>query len=201
MKVVLPRSVLALSQLASTGNLRFATDNVLLTASGGNHRCEATNGKILGIINGIAEGDASLLINARKLAEIKKVLDKNDEKIIIEAENGSFKAIGGNTHGAAMPTRSAIAGEYDTVRVGDSTEGQRWPNTNSVLPKTSPVASCKVDPLLLIDLFKAAAAVDGRKQPIITIHFYADGQPLSVSTSNEESTQFFDGMFCPLSSK
>ena len=187
-KVVIPKSVLALAELAAKESTnRFgATTAIKLTAQNGRHRCEATNGRILGIMNGVTDKDCfgEVLVPAVSVPGIKKMLNK-DTTLTIIGDKDVFQA---NT---------------PTAMISGQTVDGRWPATDQVLPQGAPRFSIKVDPALLITLLKCAMAINegepGLKEgTTVKMHFYAPNKPFVVTARANDGTTFFDGIIVPL---
>lgn len=202
MKAILPKAVLALSQLAANESQnRFgATQCVLLTAKDGNFRAEATNGRYLGILNGYAEGECDMLIDAKKFAEIKKVMDKEADRIVFETKGQTFTA-GGikpffHTNGdiTGLEPISKIGGEFH--QTGD--DGYRWPNTNQVIPSGKVACTFRIDPRMLIEVLRCAMAVDQSDAPSVTFTIFRQDKPIAISARNEEGSQYGDFIVVPL---
>ena len=212
-KCTLPRSVIALSKLAASEHqVRFgATANVKISASSGNFRAEATNGRLFGIINGYAEGEIDILIDAKKMAEIQKVLAKEHDRIVIETQHDdepgsrpTFTA-GGIKPQVVKPDGpvpdpdplSKIGGEYPLPE-----EAGRWPNTNQVIPSGKVACRFMVDAHYLIDLLNVAIKVHGGDCVPVTFTVFQDSgvhkKPICLTACNEEKTQVYDAVLVPL---
>jgi hypothetical protein len=207
MKAILPKSILALSQLsASQSSGRMSMTNVLVKAHEGNFRAEATNGRLLGIINGYAEGECDILIDARKFAEIKKVMDRTADRIILETKDATFTAggippakFGADGREIVPEPLSKIGGEFH--KRGD--DGYRWPNTDQVIPSGKVACTFKIDAKFLVDVLRCAQAVNEGDCCSVTFTVFKDRtpgcpQPIAVSTMNEDGTQCFDAVIVPL---
>lgn len=225
MKAIVPRSVLALTALTSNeGQVRFgATTCVKVTASGGNFRAEATNGRLLGILNGYAEGECDMLIDAAKFAEIKKILRKEDDRIVFETRNeigedeehGEYVRARHFTAGGIKPNFhpngeitglepiSKIGGEYHQA----DENGYRWPNTDGVIPSGKVACQFLIDPKMLIEVLRVAQSVaNGEAIAVKFTVFRKPGRsekelidiPIAISCQNDAGSEYFDGIIVPL---
>lgn len=191
MKVTIPKSVLTLADLcAKDANRWSATSHVRVKASNGRHRCEATNGRVLGIINGFTDLDAvgDILLPSEAIPAIKKMLARDDSVILIETEGTKFSAFGAS---------SMFKGEFAET----NSDGMRWPNTDAVLPTGRPRISIMVDAGYLIQLLKCALSIkkDGDESGnTVTLHFYDPLKPFAITARNQDGTLFFDGVAVPL---
>lgn len=208
MKAILPKSVLALTPLAAETNTRHgSTTGVLLTASGGNCRCEATNGRLLGIIHGYAEGDIDIVIDAKKIAEIKKVMGKEDTSLVIDVDESRFSAGGININKYA---NGPVPTPFEDIRPTSTIGGEcmlrpdiRWPNTNQVIPSGKVACTFKVDAAYLIELLRCAIAVHNGKEacPVTFTVFKDRGEhkvPIALTAKAEDGSAYFDAVLVPL---
>ena len=199
MKATVPKCVIALAELTSEFSRFGSTENVLITSSGGNHRCEATNGRHLVIINGFSgiDDDAAMLIAPDRLKDAKRVLGKADF-IEIESTAPRSMTISPIDYHSKKKTGASIWGEFELLKRESEDEGLRWPLTDNVIPKTRPQAVVDLDAKQLMSVLRAALAVLDGEGTKITLAIHSKTSPITLSCRNDDGTQFFDAILMPL---
>ena len=189
MLTYLHRNLAALADLTGRGRGRFAVDGIRVRESGsGLYRAEATNGKVLAIVQG-TEADADYPALEPPAGEVTETLVPGDDW------RRAFR-LGDRTR----PVGLAAGPDSLALAVGDQTLAtrplaERFPDVDAVLPKQGPLVAVRLDPSLLIPLLKAAAAL-GPDQGVELL-YYGRGKPLGLRARNEGG-QAFDGLLMPL---
>lgn len=209
MKFILPKSVLSLVGVADKikmvkgkivrPNYRFSTELVLLKASGGMHRCEATNGKSMAIITGVAEGEGEILVLARDLKTVRKVvLDKHTDLVFTCDPATKLCTIGGIKPPQREPDNTVTIDYYTDGAPGINGDKVRWPNTQGVLPNDKPTFVVDLDARLLSSLLDVTLAVNDNKPYAHLVFFANQNKPFAIVTNSMDRQQAFNGLMIPL---
>jgi hypothetical protein len=190
-RLYLPRNLAGLAQLAGANSGRTALHAVRVRDPGGGlYRAEATDGRLLAIVQGpipvaaylaldeTPDGGGAEALVARD--DWRRALQLGDRRrpvgLAADAEGGLILAAGDQSL---------------TVRACDG----RYPDTDAVLPRHGPLVAVRLNPTLLGGLLKLAATLnpDGG----VDLLFFGPGKPLGLMTRND-SGQTFDALLMPL---
>lgn len=210
MKMILPKSVLDLHCLATKPSkskrqtpVRYGTLYVLLKAAGGMCRCEATCGKKMGIISGVADGDGEMFILASDLKSIKRIVKAKHTHVVFDAnEAAKTCAIGGIAYVPGLLAQDVLPEQtmsckYYLAKDRDGVDSIHWPKTQTVIPTAAPVYSVCLRADLLADLLQVAQAVNPGS-PHVLCQFFDANQPCSISVQSDDKQQAFDGLMIPI---
>jgi hypothetical protein len=186
MPVFLPKNLAALANVTARDAGRYAANALRVLDLGGAYRVEATDGKRLAVVRGPAKEESyPALPNAG-----------TGELLVGSADWRAGFRLGGKQR----PVGLAAEGDKLTLAVGEqavtgTAPGGRFPDFAGVLPRRPAPLSFRIDPLLLIGLLQAAAALD----PVngVGVLFYGADKPVGLIAHNDAG-QFFDGLLMPL---
>lgn len=196
----LPRNLAALCKVATREDLKFATTCIhLLDEGNGLYRAEATDGRVLAIIMGPFDAEAIAPAYQRPFEA-----DAVSEVLLPAKEFGKAVSKCKATEGPQgrfqlsdllLLTNGLNVGVcgQDGTMVLHAGSG-RFPNTDMVIPKRSPLLRIPLNPKHLITLLQAAQAVNEDRVEVL---YYKPGLPLGVIAVNEHG-QAFDGLIVPL---
>ncbi len=206
--ILLPPNLAGLVKLAATEEGRYAMQSVMLEITPEGYRAVATNGKVLGLIEGppvgafadypalpglaTATNGASVgLIPSKAWTEGFRMIPKNMAK---------YKPIL-NSLVCILGRHEVSFGATDLERAPTSynrlLEG-RFPDYRQVFPRQDVVVEITVNPLLLIEVLKVAAAIAPADACKVTLSIHTPTVPMLVKTKNAQG-QKFTGLVMPLS--
>lgn len=205
--IFLPKCAAALAALCPTEQGHYALASVRLRETAGNNwRAEATDGKVLAILQGpSAPSDRDLRL-AAELPRPAALL--TDALVPAPALRDAAKA--GDKDGRIAVLLGSpqiqLAAGAGVVRCEPGVG--RFPDCDAVLPKRHAMVSVRIDADYLIDLLRCAAAVAktvDKDKPVVQLHFYADSlhrgdryaSPLGLTTQGAGGL-VFDGLVMPL---
>jgi hypothetical protein len=187
-----PRNVAALGRVAGREHGRFAVSAVhAIDIGDGHYRLEVTDGRRLAVLRGQSE-------RPQGGAALDAGLGGADVLVPLDSWCGAFRAKG--KKGQALPVGLEADGPQfrlfagEKVVTGSAPDG-RFPDVSCVLPKRPALFSFRVDPLLLVELLRAAAAL-GPVNGVGVLYYGAD-KPVGLVASNDAG-QFFDALLMPL---
>jgi DNA polymerase III sliding clamp (beta) subunit (PCNA family) len=155
---------------------------------GGLYRVEATDGRILAVVQGPVpdasyppledrpEGDAEVLLSRDDWQRAFRLGDRRRPVGLSVGQEDVLLAVGDQ----ALTTR-ALDG--------------RFPDVSAVLPRSGALVAVRLNPTLLVELLKVAAAVTAGEG--VDLLFFGRGKPLGLMARND-SGQTFDGLIMPL---
>lgn len=188
MPLFFPKNLAALAGIAPRDVGRCPPALHVLDPGDGCYRVEVTDGKRLAIVCGpcAEEKDSALDPAFRGAAQI----------LIPAADWRTGFRLGGKRRpvGLAADGTTFKLAVGDQAVTGSAPEG-RFPNVDWALPKGRALLGFRIDPLLLIGLLQAAAALDPAGG--VGVLFYGDGKPVGLVARNDAG-QFFDGLLVPL---
>jgi hypothetical protein len=189
MSLYLPRNLVGLAGLAGRDSGLHALAAVRVRDPGnGLYRVEATDGRVLAIVQGPVPDAAYPLVEAA---------DEGPPELLVQLDAWvrAFK-LGDKRR----PVGIGAGGHTLTLAVGDQSltsarmEG-RYPAVDTVLPRHGPLAAVRLSPALLAELLKVAIALE--PEPGVTLLYYGKGQPLGLLAHNAQG-QTFDALLMPL---
>jgi hypothetical protein len=213
--VYFPRNVAKLAKLASTSPGRYALGCVRVQAAGdGTYRVEATDGRVLGVVRGPSldvsypaveeapNGVHEALIPAKDWQDAFRLKSKADaiglamcrveEQIPIpegqRTEDGPECTV--RVHHPCL-----FASDKGQL-VTEAEEG-RYPPTDEVIPKLSPLVSFRLDPTILTRLLDVITALIGDDSRAVTFLYYGKDRVIGLAAHNAQG-QYFDGVIMPL---
>jgi hypothetical protein len=187
--VFLPKNLAALAGVAAKEATRYSANALrVLDPGDGTYRVEVTDGKRLAVVRGPCAHESGPAPNPSPLG-LASVL------VPVAEWKAAFR-MGGKQWPVALSAQGSsfhlAVGEQSVT--GSAPEG-RFPDFASVLPKRpAPFAFC-VDPLLMIGLLQAAAALEPTGG--VGVLFYGPDKPVGLVARNDAG-QFFDGLLMPL---
>jgi hypothetical protein len=190
MAVLIPKNVASLAKLCAKENPRYAVTGVrVIDSHKATYRLEATDGRVLGVIQGSCPGmepephvpENAVIVAKDWLAGCKMATPK--ESVLLTLNTAQDVCTFETGKG------SATAAQLDG----------RFPPVNEAFPKKPAMISVDVDPGLLIRVLEVAKALELER---VTLHFYRlSGGGLSAMlgiSGNNEQGQFYDGLCVPL---
>ncbi len=205
--ILLPPNLAGLVKLAATEEGRYAMEGVMLEITPQGYRAIATNGKVLGVIEG---PPVDAFANYPDLPGLAKATNGATSGIIpSEAWTQGFKMIPKKMakHNPILNSLCCILGANE-VHFGATDldraptsynrllEG-RFPDYRQVFPREDSVVQITVNPLLLIEVLKVAAAVAPADDCKVTLTIHSPKVPMSVKAKNGTG-QSFTGLVMPL---
>ncbi len=203
---LLPKNLGAIASLCADENPRWAVERVQLEINpDGSYRAAATDGRVLGIVEGPAPAPAdeypapAALTSAPNGATTAHISSADWTRAFKGLPKGKIlrhRPALGNVAvvmGAESVTLATTDGQTETVQTVSARDESkpRFPAVRDAVPNGPPVAEVKLDAVLLTELLKCAAAFapdcDGAYRPI-TVQFHGKGKPLTVRTSNNGQT-------------
>ncbi len=205
--ILLPPNLAGLTKLAATEGGRFAMNGVLLEITPEGYRAVATNGKVLGVIEGppvdtfaeypalpglaqAANGATSGIIPSDAWAAGFKMIPKRAVRIN-PILNSLACILGKNEVNFGATDLESAPTSYNRLLEG------RFPDYRQVFPKNDPVVTITVDPRLLIEVLKVAAAVADADNCQVTLSIVTPKVPMRVEAKNGTG-QSFQGLIMPL---
>jgi hypothetical protein len=194
----------ALSNLAAAAeHTRFgATIGIKVKTFDDKLRLEATDGRLLGVVQCYAEDDA------KKCEDVVESMDLDPdgaEEVIINAKDwkNGFKQVPKDTLRGAdsvvmctKDRRATFANMVGRIE-GWQVEG-RFPNVDQVIPQQIPLFKVRVDPKLMIRMMQTCLDFTSDEARGVVIAFYGERQPLGFLVQNADLNQVFDGLLVPL---
>jgi DNA polymerase III sliding clamp (beta) subunit (PCNA family) len=188
MPVFLPKNLAALANVAARDPSRFAVNALRVLDLGGAYRVEATDGKKLAVVRGPCKEESypALDVAFHGAAEV----------LVPVADWKAAHRLGGKER----PVAFATDGTTFQLAVGNqsitgSAPDDRFPDFAAVLPRRPATVSFRVNPGLLVELLRAAAALE----PVngVGVLYYGPDKPVGLIAHNDAG-QFFDGLLMPL---
>jgi hypothetical protein len=198
--IYLPRSAGRLASLAAGDSARYALTCVRVRElPGGQFRVEATDGKALGVLRG-----PSLPSKAdRRAAQALPRPESLALEALLPAASlrKAFKALPKGDRGGGRRLGVLLANPQSLLVVGDGvlpqpTADARFPDFGSVLPARPALVSFRVNPDLLVDLLKVAAAAM-EEGGGVEILYWGAGKPIGLISQGADGVAF-DGLLMPL---
>ncbi len=207
MRVLLHPNIQSLVTLCSKeGESRISsTVSLIVKHDDGAYRVDATNGRVLGIMQG-----------PNDLSKVDEgiVHDPDTDQVLVKAED--WKAIfkTGNAKDGVLIVSGESTGEADakqtelqlirgtTVQKAWSFAGRPFPSDH-VLPKRPPISTIHVNPDILIQVLNVAKKMLNEEINRVVINTYAGSGPgtaglIGVSAVNHVTGQVFDAVLVPL---
>jgi DNA polymerase III sliding clamp (beta) subunit (PCNA family) len=185
----LPRNLAALATVAARDCGRYSLAAVRVKDPGGGlYRAEATDGKVLAIVQGPAPEACYPALEERPDGDAEVLIPRDDWQ-------KAFRL--GDRH---RPVGLAAWGGEITLAVGDQAlttrpvDG-RYPDVDQILPRHGALLAVRLDPGLLAELLKVATAVNPGGG--VDLLFYGRGKPLGLMTRSNGG-QTFDALIMPL---
>lgn len=205
--IFLPKTLSHLIPLTADDNGRFAMSGVrLIELDGGPEvgpcfRVEVTDGRRAVIVRAPCEPHE---LDAHA-ASMLPVLDPAGVQGIVPADHflRAIKAVPKPTYQyeprliVSLGQDEVILATHETVIRTPYLQG-RYPDFEAVLPKKPAPVCFKVNPHLLIELLKAAAACcEDAQAPWVEVLYWSDGAPVGIITRGADGLTF-DGLLMPL---
>jgi DNA polymerase III sliding clamp (beta) subunit (PCNA family) len=195
--IFLPKHTAQVAAICGDEGGRYSLQGVhVLEYEGGHYRVEASDGHYVGIVRGVSEA-------VEPPAGLRDAANGCYDYIVpMEAWNAGFKLCKNPATKKDEPLSLVASADTVTMAVSDCTARAdpvdgRFPDIDGVLPKAPPLFSVEVQPKLLIDLLRVAAAFAGRESPNVRVCFWPKQNLLGVMTRNESQT--FDAVVVCLS--
>lgn len=210
--IILPQCVARLGDLAGDG-ARYAMSGVLIEPpreAGESWRLVATDGRMLGIVQGPPEEDdpekqssqwhsrQALLsaVDVSKVEEAAAVMPINEWEVM--ARLRPSKDNKGQKHLALLVSEKQVVYALGQ-QVGQALTVQgRYPDYRAVLPRKLPLLQVRLGARLLAELCEVAAHVVGDRDAPLIINIYGVNEPIGVMARNEDTGLTFDGLLMPL---
>jgi hypothetical protein len=172
---------------------RFSAGCVRLIDPGnGLYRAEATDGRILAIVQGPSDGIGGTDPNP----DLTEALIPADEWAAGLALDKKAKQVLVGSVGDDQPdVNFASLTQIRRVRQGEG----RWPDVGRVIPSQTPLFSVLFDPAHLIRLLRLFQAFAAETERRVALHYYGPkGFVLGFSARNGETGQVLDALLVPL---
>jgi hypothetical protein len=196
----LPRSAVRLVGLAAGDSARYSLTCVRVRElPGGQFRVEATDGKALGVLRGPSRPSTA----DKRAADALPRPDALALEALLPAAGlrKAFKALAKEDRRGTRRLGVLLANPQSLLVAGDKvltqpTAEARWPDIEAVLPTRPALDSFRVNPGLMIELLKVAAAV-AEEGAGVEILFWGAGKPVGVTAQGADGVAF-DGLLMPL---
>lgn len=211
--LLLPNNVQALAPLVAKESARYALTGFRIEETklekATKYRVEATNGRVLGRIEGIADDASEYPVNvvpglatapntatsavvpAKPFIEMcKKAKSSKAPKAILK----NVACVLSTDQVTLASTDLEHAGGMQTTRI---VEG-RWPATDEVISKKKPQRSFFIDPQLMIDVLKAASEVRDMPESVSVRLDIFEGENACIEVKSFKPGQRFLGIIVPL---
>lgn len=207
--LALPANLAALAKVATkdTGH-RYATSGVYLEVTATGYRAEATTGRILARVDGlapVAERVPPTLADAPNGAT-SAIIPGSDWVAGLKRIHKKARSPHDVVHVVLGQHVTTFGDWQDQSQTAENIDG-RWPNTDRVLPTGSPTATVAVDGHLLAQLLTVAAAFaeagTDAARVVLELRQSKPGcsQTPVVLRSSNSTGQTFTGLLVPLASK
>ena len=204
MNLTLPRNLASLARICPKENTtRYAQSCVNVKTTDQGYRAEATDGRIMAIVQGTSSPSSHPDCNQCLKQMASEALDSGQDGVVSMLVPASFWAqifkMKGKEpiHLHSVDDKNLVAGQNGSTITGTVGEG-RFPNTDAIIPKKGPLYSVRFSPSLMIALLEVAKAISPEQG--VDLHFWGPDKPLALTLRTEEG-QTLDALIAPLSTK
>jgi hypothetical protein len=208
MPLYLPRNLIRLAKLTSAEQRRYPVHCVrVLDPGDGTYRCEATDGRILGIVRGQSldvtypvveeapNGAREALVSAKDWTNAFRLHGRKDPIGLARSQTEEVSDCGGEE--VQNVERTCLFASDQAILTCSTEEGE-YPPVNEVLPKHGPLVTFTLDPAMLARLLEVVLAIRDDEYRAVKIHYYGKNAVVGLTARNAQG-QFFDGLIVPLS--
>ena len=189
MVLYLPPNLAALATVARREASRYALGAIHVRSPGGGlYRVEATDGRILAVVQGSVPKASYPPLEDRPEGDAQALIARDDWQRAFRLGDRR-RPVGLATDGAEI--HLAVGDQALTTRACDG----RFPDVDAVLPQGGALLAVRLNPSLLIELLKVAVAVSAGEG--VDVLFYGRDKPVGLLARNDEG-QTFDGLIMPL---